>query len=210
DCTDGEDNDCDGLVDCADPDCKDTPRPCDGQCGGGVELCDGAGGWSECMVGEGTGAEEICGDGIDQDCDGSDLRAPDEWEPNNSWGTAKRRSDEVDPDATIQARFDSVNDNWDCYTIEVEDSAYPTPENVQVRLSGIPSGHDYDVYLYADFDSCVRSDSIGSGRNSGNQDEYIFAAGGAADRLGSDESGLFYICVHRKPGHSCTEGYTLR
>ena len=45
-CNDGLDNDCDGFVDCADPDCSANPA-----CG------------PVCMP-------EVCNDGVDNDCDG--------------------------------------------------------------------------------------------------------------------------------------------
>src|SRR5262249_44476243 len=81
-CTDGIDNDCDGKIDCADPDCVGTTKPCMGSCGPGVQRCQAGGSYAACEGGNGT--EEICGDGIDQDCDGKDLRAPDIWEPNDT------------------------------------------------------------------------------------------------------------------------------
>jgi hypothetical protein len=59
-CADGLDDDCDGLVDCADPDCDaDT-------CGPHGLVC----GASACMCPGGT-TETTCGDGGDNDCDGA-------------------------------------------------------------------------------------------------------------------------------------------
>jgi hypothetical protein len=43
-----------------------------GACSFGTETCDGDGGaWGDC-VGDGTPSDEVCGDGIDDDCDGID------------------------------------------------------------------------------------------------------------------------------------------
>jgi hypothetical protein len=54
-CDDGIDNDCDGLVDCNDPDCADDPA---------------------CLMCEPY--ETVCDDGIDNDCDGLvDCNDPD-------------------------------------------------------------------------------------------------------------------------------------
>jgi hypothetical protein len=72
-CTDGEDNDCDGLADCADPDCSGGPdcTTCpdadvdgftDADCGG--LDCDD----SDASIN--PGAQETCDDFVDNDCDG--------------------------------------------------------------------------------------------------------------------------------------------
>ena len=66
-CTDGKDNDCDGLVDCADPDCGAYA------CGPHGQVCAG----STCACPGGT-RELACGDGQDNDCDGLvDCADPD-------------------------------------------------------------------------------------------------------------------------------------
>ncbi len=58
-CLDGEDNDCDMLVDCMDDDCIGASRPCMGMCGEGAESCEGSGVWGVCEGG--NGEMEICG-----------------------------------------------------------------------------------------------------------------------------------------------------
>jgi uncharacterized protein (TIGR03382 family) len=57
---DGEDNDCDGLVD------EDLVRDCASACGSGTETCV-AGTWDGCSAPE--PGEELC-NGVDDDCDG--------------------------------------------------------------------------------------------------------------------------------------------
>jgi cysteine-rich repeat protein len=80
DCFDGLDNDADGSTDCADPDCAGAR---DGACPTGLPgIC--AGGTAECSGGaricrqnDQPGAE-LCNDGLDNDCDGSvDTADPD-------------------------------------------------------------------------------------------------------------------------------------
>ncbi len=70
---DGIDNDCDGAVDNGIP---DTPTTCgQGECGStGVVQCVNGGLQDTCVPG--SPSDEQCGDGIDQDCDGSDLACP--------------------------------------------------------------------------------------------------------------------------------------
>ena len=79
-----------------------------GACGPGVETCLSDGQWGMCEGG--NGESEICGDGIDQDCDGSDLRMPDSFEPNDSCGLCKYLTATVDPQKeSISASFDWIN-----------------------------------------------------------------------------------------------------
>ena len=59
-CSDGADDDCDGLVDCADSDCATL------SCGAMGETCDAMG---ACSCPGGT-TETMCGDMTDNDCDG--------------------------------------------------------------------------------------------------------------------------------------------
>ncbi len=71
-CDDGEDNDCDGLIDCADENCSDL------KCGPFGFVCDG----TSCVCSGGQSMETTCDDGIDNDCNGAtdcaDVNCEDE------------------------------------------------------------------------------------------------------------------------------------
>ncbi|MEZ4319569.1 MAG: MopE-related protein [Myxococcota bacterium] len=89
-CTDGKDNDCDGITDLADPDCQlpnldndgdgycengQTDSNMDGVCNGGTDPAD-----ADCdddVAGVNPGAAEITANDIDEDCDGVDHCYPD-------------------------------------------------------------------------------------------------------------------------------------
>ena len=77
-CDDGIDNDCDGQTDCDDSYCSDSPscEVCTDADGDGYYVQNGCGTAIDCDDNDANvypGATEICGDGIDQDCNGSDL-----------------------------------------------------------------------------------------------------------------------------------------
>ena len=80
DCFDQQDNDGDGLTDCADPDCANAQ---DGSCDTGLPGICSAGTLTcvngiEACVQVISPVREICGDGLDNDCDGlTDAADPD-------------------------------------------------------------------------------------------------------------------------------------
>ncbi len=76
-CGDGVDNDCNGLVDCADPQCQPVGNALGGVCDLVGHTCsvNGAPGPSACTTCSGNGGtaettEASCGDGKDNDCNG--------------------------------------------------------------------------------------------------------------------------------------------
>ena len=74
---DGKDNDCDGDIDEDCPCVYGEKRDCgtdEGRCERGEQVCI-AGSWTECSGGVRPIAE-ICGNGIDEDCDGTDPVCP--------------------------------------------------------------------------------------------------------------------------------------
>jgi hypothetical protein len=202
-CDDGTDDDCDSLVDCDDDDCVGATRGCSGACGAGIETCEAGGAWGACEGG--SGGAEICGDGIDQDCDGVDPRNPDSYEPNDSCDQCALLTSMTDPMITVNARFDSVSDNIDCYRFIADDGCCGR-EYITVDLTNIPEGHDYDVYLYQSYDACVANEPLVSGINNFNADEHLVWG----ERFAVGDSGTYYIRVRRFRGHSCEMNYQLR
>ncbi len=104
---------------------------------------------------------------------------------------------------TINARFDSVEDTVDCFRFIADDSL--SGENIDIILSDIPSGHDYDLFLYRDYDDCVARSSLASSTNNFSTDENICYQ----ERFALNDGGTYYIRVTRFRGHSCTEDYSL-
>jgi len=77
-CSDGKDNDCDGLTDSNDPGCQECipeqTQSCDtglsGVCSSGTQTCQSDGTWGGCIQ-DNQPTTEICTDSLDNDCDGS-------------------------------------------------------------------------------------------------------------------------------------------
>ncbi|NOR10448.1 MAG: hypothetical protein GQ541_03050, partial [Desulfovibrionaceae bacterium] len=91
-CTDGKDNDRNGLIDCEEATCapfcgggctENDTQICDtgeqGECAVGTETCSG-GAWGSC-VRDNDPVTEICDDGLDNDCDGDTDDADSDCAP---------------------------------------------------------------------------------------------------------------------------------
>lgn len=88
---------------------------------------------------------------------------------------------------------------WYKVTLEECDlSPFPNDLVITVLLNGIPSGMDYDLYLYA---PC--STLVGTSNNSGNSGEQIIFT--IPDNLGSSQTTVFYVLVDLWSGGYCLD-----
>jgi hypothetical protein len=198
-CEDGRDDDCDDLRDCADPDCADSVSACDGTCGAGVRRCAG-GARGPCE--EGGGGVEQCGNGIDDDCDGESLAAPDSLEPTDACDECYRMGD--DPRFEIAATIDSVFDALDCYSFGASDDA-DYAERITVTLTGLAPDLDLDLHLYRGLAACEARTPAASSMAGPGEDESI----DFVETLEEDETDEWYVRVVRVSGFSCDDAYDL-
>jgi hypothetical protein len=200
-CDDEGDDDCDGLADCADPDCAGSVTACDGACGVGVASCEGDA-RGPCAQGE-AAAAEVCGNGIDDDCDGESLGAPDDLEPTDACDECYRLGTDVTFE--VSATIDSVLDASDCYSFEgVDDVAYA--ERIDVALGDLGAGVDLDLHLYRGLAACEARTPVASSTAGAGEPETI----AFVETLDADDSAEWYVRVVRVAGWSCDAHYSLR
>ena len=169
---------------------------------------------------------EVCGSGIDEDCNGEQDLRPDPLETrggdmNNDACQRcillnRRNSDgQVIPDLeneTVNGTIDRLDD-VDYYCFDTDDNASACAplvggfcEDINVYLTNIPNGTNYDIRLYKDLASCVANRPLKSSTKGGNADEEI---SWREDGF-SEDGGRYYIKVYSTGGYSCDENYTLR
>ncbi len=230
---DGKDQDCNGIIDNGwpdvdhdgIPDCRDT-EDCDGidndgdglvdegfdMDEDGVTFCQG-----DCDDLDPTvypGADDVC-DGVDNDCDGVPDGYLDVYEPNETLETAYDLGDQdgddpADPATlTLHAAIQTEDDvDWFHFVLEDDFAIGADQFYVTVRLSDIPEGADYDLYLWwdnpeeaGDPEEALVAESV----SPGNQTEEVTVYGVS----GPDSGGDFWVEVRAGGGFDCTAPYTL-
>ena len=146
---------------------------------------------------------DSCGNGEDEDCDGSDARNEDEYEPNDDCLDAAFLGE--DPDVTVSATIDTADDTSDYYYFDGSDSASPFREYITLTLRDVPSNADYDLYLYHGYTNCTNDNPMMSSTGGRGEDEDI----SWGERWNYDDGGEWYVRVRRWYGNACYDPYTL-
>ena len=157
--------------------------------------------WSDCQ-GATYPASEICGNGIDENCDGADEENPDEYEPNNDCYSCTYLGE--DPDITIYPTTDVESDN-DYFCFDGKDGTFNVTEKIIIELEDQPIGMDNDLALYKGLDDCLNNSPIATSVTIGGQDEKITWGEG----LGSNDEATYYIRVDAWEDADCFSPYTL-
>ena len=186
------------------------PDTDEGTCefGSQVRTCDQACQWSDFDACRGAvlPANDICGDSLDQDCDGSPARDEDQYEPNDSCGDCWEIPG-VDPDDfLIRATHDFVGDRADYYCFTAEDGInFGLREFITISLTDIPNGTDYDLFLYEGLAGCNARTPTASSAEFNNDDDEI----SWGERFNHPDDGVWVVEVRRAVGHSCGGQYSL-
>ena len=129
--------------------------------------------WGNC-VGATYPSNEVCGNGVDEDCDGDDLESPDSYESNDTCSSCFWISGD-DPEVTLYGTFDTLDDSDDYFCFKGVDN-FNVPgfgEHIKVDLTDQPVGIDADLFLYKGLSACNGGNAIASSITIGGGDEHI-------------------------------------
>jgi hypothetical protein len=171
-------------------------------CGSGCQW----GGWSDC-VGEVFGTGEICGNGVDEDCDGEDMTNPDDFEPNDSCIMCTWLGEDVD--VVKEGSFDNEDDDVDYFCFLGTDDSPPLlwpwySEDITVELTGQTVGMDADLHLYRGYTACESNSPIASSVTIGPDDESM-----SWEETNDPDTDTYIIRVKNYAASDCWGGYTL-
>lgn len=210
DCLWAEWTDCEGSGVCS-PGSVDTedcgPSNTSGECalGSHYKTCNVTCQWSAWSACEGAVYPEleICGNGTDEDCNGSDLVELDEYEPNDDCYSCVDLG--TDPNLTIYPTTHTENDtDFFCFTA---DDGFNVPgfgESIEIELIDQPIGMDNDIHLFKGYENCVSNNAIAASVTVGGQDESL-----SWDETNSDDEGVYILRVTPYEASSCYKPYTL-
>ncbi len=167
--------------------------------------------WGSCL-GAKYPQSEICGDGIDQDCNGSDKTQPDQYEPNNSCSKCYW-IDGDDPVVTLYPTFDTLGgnsggsdtDDYFCFKGVDNWNMWPTAEHIKIALKNQPAGVDGDLFLYKGYADCSAGNSVASAVTIGGANESI-----DWEETGEADDATYYVRVQNwSEKANCSQSYTL-
>ena len=175
-----------------------------------VRSCNGAcnwNNWGQCLGGM-SATEEICGDGIDQNCDGVDPDKPDAHEVNDSCNTCTDIGHEPDM-AVFFGTFDFPGDKVDyfCFTADDGFNLPLTAEVIKVDVTNQTTGLDLDVMLYKGVSNCnskvvAAASVVQIGSNGDDSLEWKEGNG--------DDDGTYVIEVRNHGATGCSHSYKLK
>ncbi|MBR58529.1 MAG: hypothetical protein CMH54_10970 [Myxococcales bacterium] len=207
---------CDETGECSPGDSETDdcgPLTSDGICEQGTRFrsCEGActwSPWSDCAGAIFPELYDTCGNGLDDDCDGTALNYPDEHEPNNSCYACKWLGEDPE-EVTLYGTFDNVDDLDDYYCFNGDDNSPPVwcpwcNEKIQISLTDQPVGMDADLKLYQGYENCVNGEVLDDSISIGTDDENIEWV----ETNGNDDA-VYIIRVQSWEDYNCYQPYTL-
>ena len=148
---------------------------------------------------------DVCGNGLDEDCNGFDDVLPDNYESNNTCGTCTWLG--TDPDVELNPSFDNSGDKVDYFCFEGVDSGFNPFEAVQIELSGQSVGLDADIFLYDSVEDCQagHEEAVAKSVTIGGANESIDWGEGFL----TGNSATFVVEVRNYGDAGCYKYYTL-
>jgi hypothetical protein len=129
------------------------------------------GGWESC-VGAVYPEEEICGNGIDEDCSGADMTLPDTYENNNTCNDCHWLGADPENEVIFPTTDHPMDVDYFCFEA-LDGTTVFGEETITVTLTDQPAGVDNDLYLYKGYTNCQSNNYIGASLTDGSADESI-------------------------------------